>query len=66
MNKENTLWLLWSIEHQAWWKPDFLGYTTQRAMAGKYSYAVAVNIVLYANIGKHDKPNEAMIPYEKI
>ena len=66
MNKENTLWLIWSIEHKGWWKPEFAGYTNQRAMAGRYSYAAAVNIVRDANIGKHNIPNEAMILYEEV
>lgn len=61
--KRETLFLIWSIEHGAWWKPRENGYTALRAEAGKYSLKDALRIVRSANIGLHDEPNEAMIEY---
>lgn len=56
-------WLIWSIEHSAWWKPNSNGYTEKREEAGRYSEKAAKDIVRRANIGLHDIPNEAMIEY---
>lgn len=60
-NMEKTLWLIWSIEHNAWWAPAWNGYVKNRLDAGKYKYTDAANIVASANIGEHNVPNEAMI-----
>lgn len=62
MDKE---WLIWSIEHNAWWGHNHNGYVKLRANAGKYSFFEAMKIVTGANIGLHDTPNEAMIRYEE-
>lgn len=59
------LYLIWSIEHNGWWKPAMNGYTQKRNEAGKYNFATASLIVKNANIGLHDIPNEAMIEYIK-
>lgn len=61
MQTLNTKWLIWSIEHGAWWRPGEEGYTLHRENAGEYSYERAVSIVQGANIGEKDVPNEAMI-----
>lgn len=53
--------LIWSIEHGAWWKPAHRGYTEKRKEAGMYSFEEACKIVKTANIGLYDVPNEAMI-----
>lgn len=62
-------YLIWSFEHDAWWKPRENGYTTDRRAAGAYSYKDALTIVLGANINFNDAqgdpdrmPNEAMVP----
>ena len=60
---EKELFIIWSIEHNAWWCMMANGYTKERRNAGTYTYQQAKNIVENANIGKHDIPNEAMIPY---
>lgn len=57
----NKKWLIWSIEHGAWWMPAHNGYTTSRDLAGRYGYEAALEIVEGANIGLNDVPNEAMI-----
>lgn len=60
-NQDKTQWLIWSIEHNAWWAPNEQGYTPYRSMAGKYSTEDASRIVKSANIGELNIPNEAMI-----
>lgn len=57
-------WLIWSIEHNGWWKAGRSGYSELREEAGVYSTSDALEIVKGANIGLHDVPNEAMIAYE--
>ncbi len=57
-------WLIWSIEHNAWWKPNENGYTQERDEAGKYTFGQACSIVKIANINSNNAPNEAMIKYE--
>ena len=56
-------WLIWSIEHGAWWGPNQTGYYKLKDNAGRYSKEDAVEIVMTANKWAGDKtPNEAMIP----
>ena len=52
-------YVIWSIEHDAWWRPAKWGYTTVLAEAGVYSEAEARQIVQRANIRSF---NECMIP----
>lgn len=56
-------WLIWSIEHKAWWRPAHAGYTELKSDAGSYSYEEALDIVKGANINNNDIPNEAMIAF---
>lgn len=60
MDKE---WLIWSIEHNAWWRWNHAGYTPWKMGAGRYSYEEALEIVRKANEFRVDTPNEAMILY---
>ena len=59
-------WLIWSIEHNAWWRPDRRGYTPDRTSAGRYTMKEALEIVSSANryVNYDSPPNEAMIKYE--
>jgi hypothetical protein len=57
-------WLIWSIEHNAWWKPNQNGYTQEKTGAGRYTFEQACKIVRIANIYSNNAPNEAMIKYE--
>jgi hypothetical protein len=52
-------YLIWSIEHGAWWGPNRRGYTQDVRTAGRYSYEVAVDIVEDANVAG---VNECLIP----
>jgi hypothetical protein len=36
--------LVWSVEHNAWWRPDGNGYTRRLSQAGRYDYRVALSI----------------------
>ena len=53
-------WLIWSIEHNAWWMPNSMGYTSDRSKAGRYTFQDALAIVKDANI--NGELNEAMVP----
>ena len=64
-------YLIWSVEHCAWWRSRQTGYTTSRMQAGRYTLEEARRICLDANLfveGEgfitHDfvKPNECMVP----
>jgi len=52
--------MIFSLEHDAWWRPDSYGYTKNQAEAGLYSKEEAVRIVEGANIGG-GKRNEVMV-----
>src|SRR5258705_490703 len=39
-------YLLWSLQHTAWWKPNAQGYTGDRREAGRYTQAEAVEHVV--------------------
>ncbi len=41
--------LIWSFEHNAWWRPGSHGFTTNIEEAGFYSRITAEEIVLDAN-----------------
>jgi hypothetical protein len=53
--------LIWSIEHNAWWRPREIGYTRVLSEAGTYDRTRASEIVQRANIVKF---HECMIPIE--
>lgn len=54
-------YLVWSIEHDAWWRPGWQGYTRVIGEAGVYSRHEAERILERANVMK---TNECMIPEE--
>jgi len=58
---ETTRWLIWSIEHNSWWRPNENGYTPHRLEAGRYTFDKAINIVTWANRFNPGKPLEAMV-----
>lgn len=37
-------WLIWSVEHNAWWRPARQGYTLKYDEAGRYEFAEAIEI----------------------
>lgn len=54
-------WLIWSMEHDGWWKPNRNGYTEYLSEAGRYSFEDALDIVASANMHCINQPKEAMI-----
>jgi len=42
-------YVIWSIEHGAWWKARHAGYTEDLTEAGRYTYDTATQIVADAN-----------------
>lgn len=47
---EDARWLIWSYEHDAWWRPGGFGYTRALAEAGVYSGADVDRIIRQANV----------------
>jgi len=41
--------VIWSVEHEGWWRPNRLGYTDTLADAGRYTREDADEIVEDAN-----------------
>jgi hypothetical protein len=39
------MYLIWSFEHHAWWRPERQGYTDNMADAGRYTAREAGEIV---------------------
>lgn len=54
-------YLVWSIEHGAWWKPGGMGYTRDRDKAGRFTLPAAVEAV-HSGDSTGDVPEEAIVP----
>lgn len=54
-------WLIWSMEHQAFWGPNECGYVREWGEAGRYPFLKALAIVENANYRTGKNPHEAMI-----
>lgn len=56
-------YLVYSIEHNAWWAPESSGYTLIESKAGRYSKSEANQIVTGANRGINpgSRLNEIMV-----
>jgi hypothetical protein len=52
-------YLIWSIEHEAWWAPNEMGYTTRLDDAGHYTEHDTIRILSRANA---IEINECKIP----
>lgn len=63
MNQE---FLIWSFDHDGWWRPNENGYAEEMQQAGRYTLEQALSICTEANRSFHagysEMPNEAMIP----
>jgi hypothetical protein len=57
----SDVFLVWSIEHNAWWRPSHYGYTRDIRDAGRYPRDEARAIVNNANVVRCE---ECMIPVE--
>jgi len=56
-------YVIWSIEHRAWWRPHGWGYCDTLCEAGRYTKGEAAEIIARANIVNF---NECMIPVEAL
>jgi hypothetical protein len=57
------MWLIVSFEHNAFWAPNWNGYTREISKAGRYSEDEARQICQRANIVRPpDSPHEVMVP----
>lgn len=63
--QETTIWLVYSNEHGAWWRPNSAGYTKHVESAGRYSKAEADYICRDASRGpkrfEEDPPHEVAV-----
>jgi hypothetical protein len=57
------LFVIWSIEHEAWWAPDECGYTPVLAEAGLYTDVDSARILARANLLAF---NECRIPIHRL
>jgi hypothetical protein len=68
-NRQSTSvkYLVWSVEHTAWWKPNHCGYTRDRSEAGTYTLEEAEKICRGANLihNDFDNPNECIVPTQE-
>ena len=60
---DEPCFLIWSIEHTAWWRPGWSGYTTSLAEAGRYSRQEADAILRQAN---YVTVNECRVPLSAV
>ena len=58
-----SLWLIWSNEHHAYWAPERCGYTKSANAAGRYQFSEAIEICRDARIATNDDapPPETML-----
>jgi len=54
-------YLVWSIEHGAWWKANGNGYTVNRTEAGRYTLDEALDCVRSGTIDR-DIPEDSIVP----
>lgn len=59
---EDKIWLVYSREHNAWWRPNSAGYCCKIEQAGRYTKAEAEEICLQAGNSTSDPgPSEFMM-----
>ncbi len=57
------MWLIWSNEHNSWWRAGGAGYTKIKSEAGRYDFDKAIKEVQDANEGlRAEAPEETMCP----
>lgn len=61
-------WLIWSIEHNAWWRENEQGYCFNTFEAGKYTFKKAYTICNRANFYLSGSENlkEIMVPSQEL
>jgi hypothetical protein len=63
-------YLIWSLQHRAWWQEDSWGYTLEYSKAGRFTLEEAEKICWEANFKcsdlKYPSLNEAIVPEFKV
>ena len=61
---QEQMFLIWSNEHNAWWRGQRNGYTKARSDAGRYTLLEACKILEAANrhVADDVHPDETMVP----
>lgn len=49
----DNIWLVWSNEHMAWWRPSSAGYTSDIEQAGHYRLEEAIRCSNSRSPGRH-------------
>jgi hypothetical protein len=61
------MYLIWSFEHGAWWRPFGWGYTQDIDAAGRFNLEEASSIIENANRYRPlDDPFEVLVPIDEI
>ena len=60
------MFLIWSHEHKAWWRPNSMGYTRELSNAGIYREDDAKEIVERATLNWNLPPNELPVRIEDL
>ena len=63
-NEKDLLWMIWSNEHGAWWRPNSCGYTCKVEEAGLFGYDEAKSICFppsFRGIASDWPPPEIMV-----
>jgi hypothetical protein len=58
--RDDLEWLIWSSEHQGWWRGNGVGYTPKLAEAGRFQTLAAVLICSTAN--RYELPHNREAP----
>ena len=68
MSEEDEPYLVWSVQHNAWWRDNLAGYTKRVLYAGLYSKAEALNISHHGRDGwgVNQLPDEIAVPISSI
>lgn len=56
------IYLIWSNQHKAWWRPERRGYTTSLNAAGRYPRSEAIKICTHSRYGWDGKDHPSEIP----
>ncbi len=62
VEESDPLYLVWSNEHRAWWRPGHCGYTNRIEAAGRYSRVDALRICNGANYSWDENTNPDELP----
>lgn len=60
------MYLIWSNEHRAWWRPNGRGYTSDLAAAGRYSREDAMRTCALGRDGWGYKETPSEIPVAEV